>query len=104
VVPFILLLSYKNKIIKERLRGIAYWVLAIIFFDICYNSLPALKDVHGNPLPLFNINLLWTITATIGVGGVCFWAYLNSFSKAKLIPIRDPRIEECLQFHDQYVE
>jgi hypothetical protein len=104
VVPFILLLSYKNKVIKERLRLIAYWILAIIFFDICYNSLPAMKDAQGNALPLFSINLLWTITATIGVGGICVWSYLKSFSKAKLIPTRDPRIEECLQFHDQYSE
>ncbi len=104
VVPFILLLSYKNKVIMTRLRLIAYWTLAIIFFDICYNSLPALKDAQGNPLPLFNINLLWTITAVIGVGGICVWSYLKSFSKAKLIPIRDPRIGECLNFHEQYSE
>jgi hypothetical protein len=59
-----------------------------------------LKDVHGNALPLFSLHLIWTLTATIGIGGVCVWAYLKSFPSAKLIPIRDPRIGECLTHHE----
>lgn len=104
VVPFLYLLSYRNKIIQPRIRLIACWVLSVIFFDICYNILPALKDEAGNPEPLFGINLLWTLSAVIGVGGICVWSYLNSFPKAKLIPIRDPRIEECLTHHEQHAD
>ena len=41
-----------------------------------------------------------TSTALAGVGGVCIWAYLRSFPTTKLIPIRDPRIVECLTHHE----
>ena len=41
-----------------------------------------------------------TVTSIIGAGGVFFWAYLKSFPKTKLIPIRDPRINECLTHHE----
>jgi hypothetical protein len=100
LVPFLYLLSYRNKIVQTKLRRIAIWIPIVIFFDICYNVLPSLKDHDGNPLPLFSLNLLWTITAVIGVGGVCVFAYLKSFPKAKLLPIRDPRINECLSHHE----
>lgn len=100
VVPFCLLLSYRFKVTQHIIRRIALWILAVIFFDICYNVLPALKDAHGNALPLLSINLLWSITAVVGVGGVCVWSYLRSFPTARLIPIRDPRIIESLTHHE----
>ena len=53
----------------------------------------------GDPLPFLAFHQLWTITALIGVGGICVWAYLKSFPTAKLIPIRDPRIGESLTYH-----
>ncbi|PTY06606.1 hypothetical protein DB347_11240 [Opitutaceae bacterium EW11] len=102
VVPFLYLLSYRNKIVQPRIRFIACWVLCVIFFDLCYNILPALKDDLGNAEPLFGINLLWTISAVVGVGGICVWSYLRSLPKEKLIPIRDPRIEESLTHHEQH--
>jgi hypothetical protein len=100
VVPFLFLLSYKHKLNHGKMRFISIWILTVILLDICYNILPALKDVHGNALPLFNLNLLWTLTAVVGIGGVCVWAYLRSFPATKLIPIRDPRIGECLTHHE----
>jgi hypothetical protein len=102
VVPFLFLLSYKHKVTHSKIRFIAIWILVVIFIDICYNVLPALKDSHENPVPFFSLNLLWAITAVIGVGGICVWSYLKSFPTQKLIPIRDPRIEECLTHHEQH--
>lgn len=101
-VPFLFLLSYRYKVTHGRMRFISIWILAVIFLDICYNILPVLKDAHGNALPFFSVNLIWTLSATIGVGGICVWAYLRSFQTAgaKLIPIRDPRIKECLTHHE----
>jgi hypothetical protein len=72
----------------------------IIAVDLTYNIAPALKDGHGEPLPFLSFDRIWTLTSIIGVGGVFFWAYLKSFPKAKLIPIRDPRINECLTHHE----
>jgi hypothetical protein len=99
VVPFLFLLSYRHKVTHSKMRFISLWILAVIFLDICYNILPAMKDVHGNSLPFFSLTLLWSITATVGVGGICVWAYLRSFPRAKLLPLRDPRIKECLTSH-----
>ncbi len=100
VVPFCALLSYRFKVTPHIIRRIAYWTLAIILIDLCYNILPALKDEHGDSLPFLSLNLLWVLTSVIGVGGVCIWAYLKSFPTTKLIPIRDPRVGESLTHHD----
>lgn len=100
VLPFCALLSYRYKVTHHIIRRIAFWVLAIIFIDICYNVLPVLKDEHGDPLPFLSPALLWSITSAIGIGGICIWAYLRSFPTAKLIPIRDPRITESLTHHE----
>ena len=101
-IPFLFLLSYRHKVSHGHMRFISLWILAVIFLDICYNILPVLKDAHGNALPFFSLNLVWTLSATVGVGGICVWAYLRSFMSAgaKLIPIRDPRIKECLTHHE----
>lgn len=99
-VPFLFLLSYRHKVSHRHMRFVSIWILTVIFLDLCYNILPVLKDAHGNALPFFSLNLVWTLSATIGVGGICVWAYLRSFPGAKLIPIRDPRIKECLTHHE----
>lgn len=102
VVPFCALLSYRFKVTPHIIRRIAFWVLTIILVDICYNILPAIKDAHGDPEPLFSshLTIVWVLTSVIGVGGVCVWAYLKSFPTTKLIPIRDPRIGESLTHHE----
>jgi hypothetical protein len=99
-VPFFALLSYRFKVTKPIIRRIAIWNLTIILIDMCYNILPALKDEHGDPQGFASINLLWVLTSVVGVGGVAVWAYLKSFPTARLIPIRDPRISECLTHHE----
>lgn len=100
VLPFCALLSYRYKITPHIIRRISIGILLTIFVDICYNVMPALKDVHGDPEPFLSVNLIWVITSIVGVGGVCVWSYLKSFPTAKLIPIRDPRISECLTHHE----
>jgi hypothetical protein len=100
LLPFLVLLSYRYKVTHHTIRRIALWVLAIIFVDIAYNVLPALKDANGDPRPFIDSPLLWSITSAVGIGGICVWAYLRSFPTAKLIPIRDPRITESLTHHE----
>jgi hypothetical protein len=99
-VPFFALLSYRFKVTHHIIRRIALWNLTIILVDMCYNILPALKDSHGDPLPLTSINLLWVLTSITGIGGICVWSYLKSLPTTKLIPIRDPRIGESLTHHE----
>lgn len=101
LVPFLYLLSYKNKVVHCRIKPIVIWILVVIAIDMIYNIAPAVKDyATGEPKDFLSINLLWTVTSLVGVGGVFFWAYFKSFAKTKLIPIRDPRIKECLTHHE----
>lgn len=99
-VPFLTLLSYRIKLSKVWLPRVAVFIAAVVLLDIIYNVWPAKKNELGDPLPFLALHQLWTLTAVIGVGGVCVWAYLKSFPGAKLIPIRDPRIRECLTHHE----
>jgi len=98
--PFCYLLIYRYKIEHGRAKFIAWWILAMLFVDLCFNTLPAIKDAAGHPQPFFSPALIWQLTALTGVGGVCVWAYLRSLPTAKLIPIRDPRIVESLTHHE----
>ncbi len=111
--PFLGLISYPAKVSKKWMKFMACWISFIVFIDIIYNVWPSKKvstdmvaSGHdfglsvGDPLPFLAFHQLWTITALIGVGGICVWAYLKSFPTAKLIPIRDPRIGESLTYHN----
>jgi len=100
VVPFLALLSYKLKLSKTRMPWVALWISAIFLLDLIYNVWPSKKDLNGDALPFLQLHQIWTLTAVVGIGGVCVWAYLKSFSTTKLIPIRDPRIGECLTYHE----
>jgi hypothetical protein len=100
LLPFLCLLSYRFKVTHRIIRRIALWILFVIFIDLSFNLMPALKDANGDPQPFLSLNLLWSLSAVAGVGGICVWAYLRDFPTTKLIPIRDPRIGECLDHHD----
>ena len=99
-VPFLGLLSYPAKVTKWWMKIMASWILVIIAVDIVYNIWPSKKDSLGDPLPFLAVHQLWTLTAIIGIGGICAWAYFKSLPTAKLIPIRDPRIGESLTYHE----
>jgi hypothetical protein len=100
LLPFLCLLSYRFKVSHKPIRRIALWILGTIFIDLCWNILPSVTDAQGNPLPFLSLGTLWAATATIGVGGICVWSYLTSFSTTRLIPLRDPRIGESLTHHE----
>jgi hypothetical protein len=98
--PFLTLIHYPVKLSKVWMPRIAFFIAVIFLVDIIYNVWPAKKNELGDPLPFLALHQLWTLTAVIGIGGVCIWAYLKSFPTAKLIPIRDPRIGESLTHHE----
>ncbi len=100
LAPFLYLLSYRNKIIHERIRFISIWILALMLVDLCYNILPAIKGGRGDPHAFISTNLIWVLSTVAGVGGLCAWTFLRNLPAQKLIPIRDPRIVECLTHHE----
>lgn len=98
--PFFALISYPVKLSKVWMPRIAAFIAFVFLIDVIYNVMPSMKKATGDAYPFTSLNLLWIATSVIGIGGVCVWAYLNSFSKTKLIPIRDPRIVESLTHHE----
>jgi hypothetical protein len=102
--PFLTLIHYPVKVNKTLLPLVALWIAAIVLLDICYNVMPAKKFVTGDPQPFLQPGLIWTVSAVVGIGGICVWSYLKSYATAKLVPIRDPRIKECLVYHQPYAD
>ncbi len=100
VAPFLTLIHYPVKLSKVWLPRVAGFIAVVVLIDMIYNVMPSLKKANGDAYPFTSLNLLWIATAVVGIGGICVWAYLNSFAKTKLIPIRDPRIVESLTHHE----
>lgn len=98
--PFLTLIHYPIKLNKVWMPRISYFIAAVFLLDVIYNVWPSKKNELGDPLPFLGVHQLWTLSAVVGIGGVCVWAYLKSFPTAKLIPIRDPRITESLTHHE----
>ncbi len=96
--PFLFLLQYPLKTKYPSMVFMACWILFMQLFDIIFNVLPALKDENGYAAQLFSspLNVLWLAGAILAGIGVLLWAYWSSFNKVKVIPVRDPRIGECL--------
>jgi hypothetical protein len=92
------------KVNKKLMPYVAFFIASIVLLDICYNVMPSQKVASGDPLPFLQGGLVWTVAAVIGIGGICVWAYLRSFATTKLIPIRDPRIGECLTYHQGHAD
>jgi hypothetical protein len=104
VVPFLLLLWYPLKLKKQWMQWVGAFGAFAYLVDLWYNILPSAKLLNGDPQPFLRSGLIWSLTAIVGIGGVCLWAYLRSFATTKIIPIRDPRIAECLIYHQPYAD
>ena len=102
LVPFLFLLWYKSKF-GVRILIISIWILFFHTFDIYWNILPGQIPVDDNALGFivrpFSVTL-WDVSAFVGTGGICAWAFLKSAGKAKAIPIRDPRILESINAYE----
>jgi hypothetical protein len=100
LLPFLCLLQYPLKVSKTWIPRISWFIAFVFLIDLCYNIMPAKKFANGDPYPFLQSGLFWNLTAVVGIGGIVIWAYLTSFAKTKIIPIRDPRIGESLTHHE----
>lgn len=101
LVPFFYLLSHRNKVTGNRLLFVCLWIVVFHIVDLYFNIIPkkvAADNILGYQTTGFGVSI-WDITAIIGVGGICIWAYLRSSAKTEIIPIHDPRIGESINHH-----
>ncbi len=98
LVPFLFMLQFPLKTKYPPMVFMACWILFMQLFDIIFNVLPSLKDGDGHVAQLFSspLNLVWIAASVFGFAGITLWSYWTSYYKVKIIPIRDPRIGECL--------
>ncbi|MFN1835320.1 hypothetical protein AB2B38_008660 [Balneola sp. MJW-20] len=88
-LPFLVLLNRESKHSRKILGIVSALVLIIHFFEIHWIALPVLYE-HG-------IHFSWMdITTFLGLGGVFFGLFFSRFKKHKMIPVNDPKLDDCL--------
>ena len=106
--PFLYLLFYQNKINGPRLIFIVSWILVFHLLDLYWNIIPGREIRPGefvsnyHARSVFGTHLIWGLFSLVGIGCLCVWSVLKSFTSkaAEVIPIRDPRILDSLHHHE----
>lgn len=103
LLPFLLLLWYKTKVVVWRSVAVAAWILAFHLLDIYWNVIPGkIADpdaASGYLIRQFSVTV-YDVAALIGIGGVCVFAVCRSMAKAEPIPVRDPNILKSLNYSE----
>lgn len=92
VIPFIVLLPKKSKSNPAIASSIAGLILVSHLVELYWIVMPVLNP-HG-----FHFSWM-VITSFLGLGGIFFGLFFNTFSKEQMIPVNDPKIEESLRKH-----
>lgn len=88
-VPFLVLLNREAKKNRKVLGAMSVLVLIIHFAEIYWIAMPVLSD-HGFIFSWMDI------TAFVGLGGIFFGLFFNTFMKNDMVPKNDPKLEDCL--------
>ena len=101
LIPFLLLLWYKTKVVIWRSVFVSAWILLLTVLDLYWNIIPGklVAPDHGEGYLVRQFSItVFDVAALVGVGGICIWAMLRSMHKAEPIPIRDPNIEKSINY------
>ncbi|PXA05029.1 hypothetical protein DDZ13_03435 [Coraliomargarita sinensis] len=101
LIPFLLLLWYKTKVVIWRSVAVSVWILLFTVLDLYWNIIPGklVAPDHGEGYLVRQFSVTgYDIAALIGVGGICIWAMCRSIKKAEPIPIRDPNIDKSINY------
>lgn len=101
LIPFLILLWYKTKIVVWRTVAISVWILAFHLLDLYWNIIPG-KLVAPDHAPGYLVRQFsvtpYDLAALVGIGGICIFAMCRSMTKAEPIPVRDPNIVASLNY------
>jgi hypothetical protein len=100
LIPFLILLWYKTKVVVWRTVAISAWILTFHIIDLYWNILPGkipADNAYGYTVRPFTVEI-FDIAAIIGIGGFCVWGFCRSMNRAEPIPVRDPNIENSLNY------
>ncbi len=101
LIPFLLLLWYKTKVVVWRSVFVSAWILLFTILDLYWNIIPGKivdpESDSGYLVRQFSVTV-YDVAALVGVGGICLWAMLRSMKKTEPIPIRDPNVEKSINY------
>jgi len=93
VLPFMGLMSRWVKRNRILLAMGAVWVLCVHWFDLYWLVMPSVDSLRV-PLHLLDLSTL------VGIGGLFVAATAIHLSRASLVPVKDPRLDESLSFEN----
>ncbi len=104
-LPFLSLLFYRSKIVKERILTIACLIIVGGIFDLWFNAVPRQVVDPSAPegftvSPFLTPYLALDLVAIVGFGALVIALFLRGASQQKTIPVHDPRILESIHYHE----
>ncbi len=102
LIPFLVLLWYKSKVVVQRTVAISIWILAFHLLDLYWNIIPGKlvnPDAHAAGYLVRQFSVNWVdLASLVGIGGICVFAFCRSAVNAEPIPIRDPNIKTSINY------
>ncbi|MCB1140793.1 MAG: hypothetical protein H7A24_07435 [Leptospiraceae bacterium] len=93
VIPFLLLVNRPNKRNIDFLVKVSSWILFTEFVELFWIVFPSNYETFSMT------SMVLAFGGTIGVMGLFGFMVLKGLEKYKLIPVGDPRLEDCLHHH-----
>ena len=87
---------------KRNPKTLFFWgvyLLIMNWVDIFWLVMPNIAFDHETSAISFGMILI-NVCCTIGVGGIFVAGILKFAGEKSLMPVRDPRLEESLKFHN----
>lgn len=112
VIPFFGTMSRHVKRNRKAMLFWSIWIVVMHWFDVAYMVLPegqpALFPGYESVGPdgvtisagVFLLNLLIDLAMFVGIGGLVAAAFVGTAAGHALVPLKDPRLEESLAFHN----
>lgn len=102
LIPFLILLWYKTKVVVWRTVAVSVWILVFHLLDLYWNIIPgklpgASSSEPGYLVRQFSVTI-YDLAALVGIGGLCIFGMCQSIKKAEPIPIRDPNILKSINY------
>ena len=89
VLPFLLLLSQNLKKQPNRLIWVAFWLLAVRWFDIYWQVAPSVAHDH--------VAFAWfEPLAPLAIGGIWLGLLVGQLKNRAVMPVREPALKEVL--------
>ncbi|HBL45845.1 quinol:cytochrome C oxidoreductase [Gimesia sp.] len=98
-IPFVFFMS---RWMKRNPKALCFWAVYLLIMnwvDIFWLVMPNMAS-HGESSAISFGMILINVCCTIGVGGIFVAGILKFAGEKSLMPVRDPRLEESLEFHN----